>query len=71
MSIVSLFQQIKTVIFAINKLDLVDNATETYSQLSKELNEYCSNLSISNFQVIQVSALNGDNVLKKSTIVKL
>ena len=70
MSIVSLFQQIKTVIFAINKLDLVDNATETYSQLSKELNEYCSNLSISNFQVIPVSALNGDNVLKKSTIVK-
>ncbi|MCK9372260.1 MAG: sulfate adenylyltransferase subunit CysN [Sulfuricurvum sp.] len=58
---------IEHVIVAINKMDLVDYSESRYDEISKAYGELAAELGIKNTYYIPVSALDGDNVVDKST----
>lgn len=66
LKITNLFPNIKKRIVCINKLDLVDYSEDVFLNYSKELQNYAlkNNLIIDN--IIPVSSLFGDNLVKKS-----
>lgn len=57
---------IRHIIFAVNKLDLVDWDKTLFEQLSRACGDLCSQLGIVQFHAIPVSALHGDNVVSLS-----
>jgi len=58
---------IKHIIVAINKMDLVDFSQEVYENIVKEYLAFAKDLGLSeDITLIPLSALNGDNVVKKS-----
>ena len=61
---------IKKVILAINKMDLVNFDQETYQQIDKNYRSFAENLNFEHIQTIPISALKGDNVYEKSTMMK-
>lgn len=63
--IISLLQ-IPHLIVAINKMDLVDYAEESYAHIVEEYANYSQKLDIQDIVFIPVSALRGDNVVEKS-----
>ena len=58
---------IEHVVVAINKMDLVDFSEETYEEIKKAYAALASELGIKNTYYIPLSALDGDNVVDKST----
>ncbi|MBF0410874.1 MAG: adenylyl-sulfate kinase [Candidatus Riflebacteria bacterium] len=58
--------RIPHLIVAVNKMDLVDYSEEAYLRIVDEYTEYSRKLAISDVSFIPVSALKGDNVVKKS-----
>lgn len=58
---------IEHVVVAINKMDLVDFSEETYNEIKSAYNELAKELGIKNTYYIPLSALDGDNVVDKST----
>jgi len=58
---------IEHVIVAINKMDLIDFSEEIYNDISKAYTELADEIGIKNTYCIPVSALEGDNVVDKST----
>jgi bifunctional enzyme CysN/CysC len=63
--IVSLLQ-IPHLIVAINKMDLVDFSQSVYEEIVSQYRDFSEKLDIQNLVFIPVSALKGDNVVKKS-----
>ena len=61
---------IKKVILAINKMDLVNYDQKTYQQIDQNYRSFAKNLNFEHIQSIPISALEGDNVYKKSKIMK-
>lgn len=60
--------RIQHLVVAVNKMDLVDFSEETYNQIIKDYHEFASRLdNIVEITTIPISALNGDNVVDKST----
>jgi len=60
--------RIQHVVVCINKMDLVDYSEEVYQSIVKEYAAFASRLdSIVEITTIPISALNGDNVVDKST----
>ena len=60
--------RIQHVVVCINKMDLVDYAQETYDRIVTDYQEFASRLdNIVEITPIPISALNGDNVVEKST----
>ena len=60
--------RIQHVVVAVNKMDLVDYSEEVYNQIIKDYQEFASRLdNIVDITPIPISALNGDNVVDKST----
>lgn len=58
---------IKHVVVAINKMDLVDFSQEIFDQISKDYLEFAKELELTeDITLIPLSALNGDNVVKRS-----
>src|SRR3954468_19814021 len=57
---------IKHVVVAINKMDLVGYAQETYDRIKAEYTGFVAKLDIPDVQFIPMSALKGDNVVEKS-----
>lgn len=55
------------VIVAINKMDLVDFSEETYNEISKAYGVLADELGIKNTYYLPVSALDGDNIVDKSS----
>ena len=53
------------VVYAINKMDLVDFAESRYDEISRELDELTSRLDIRDAKAIPISALKGDNVVEQ------
>src|SRR6185503_17725219 len=51
------------VVFAVNKMDLVDFSEERFDEIVRELAELGSQLGLHDAQVIPMSALKGDNVV--------
>ncbi|HEV2592129.1 MAG TPA: GTP-binding protein, partial [Gaiellaceae bacterium] len=54
------------VVYAINKMDLVDFAESRYDEISRELDELTTRLGIRDAKAIPISALKGDNVVEKT-----
>ena len=57
---------IKHVVVAINKMDLVDFSEEIFNEIKEAYTELADELDIKNRYFIPLSALDGDNVVKKS-----
>jgi len=54
------------VVYAINKMDLVDYAEARYDEISRELDTLTSRLGIHDAKAIPISALKGDNVVEST-----
>ncbi|MFL6551644.1 MAG: sulfate adenylyltransferase subunit CysN, partial [Povalibacter sp.] len=57
---------IKHVVLAINKMDLVGFAQETFDNILAEYREFAAQINIENITAIPLSALRGDNILETS-----
>lgn len=64
-SFIASLLQIKHVIVAINKMDLVDYSEEAYNKVREEYEKFSSKLSIPDIRYIPISALKGDNVVDR------
>ncbi len=59
--------QIPHLIVCVNKMDLVDYKESCYQKVVQQFEEVASKLLIKDIRFIPISALNGDNVVKRST----
>jgi len=57
---------IKSVIVAVNKMDLLDFSEERFEQIQKDYNEFSKDLGLEDVHFIPMSALDGDNVVNRS-----
>ncbi|MCK4378398.1 MAG: sulfate adenylyltransferase subunit CysN [Deltaproteobacteria bacterium] len=57
---------IKHVILAVNKMDLVDYDQEVFERICQDYRDFVARLKIPDLHFIPLSALKGDNVVKKS-----
>ena len=58
---------VKTVILAVNKIDLVEYSQEIFQGIEKDFTELATALRIEDARVVPISALKGDNVAERST----
>lgn len=66
-SFIASLLKIPHVIYCINKMDLVDYDEAVFEGIKKQLQAFASKLEVNDIQFIPISALNGDNVVNKST----
>ncbi|HBC03144.1 MAG TPA: sulfate adenylyltransferase, partial [Aequorivita sp.] len=59
--------QIPHIIVCINKMDLVDYSEEVYENIINQFEEFSSKLYVKDIQFLPISALDGDNVVNRST----
>ncbi|MDX1784023.1 MAG: GTP-binding protein, partial [Aequorivita vladivostokensis] len=59
--------QIPHIIVCINKMDLVDYSEEIYENIIHQFEEFSSKLYVKDIQFLPISALDGDNVVNRST----
>ncbi|AWH85121.1 sulfate adenylyltransferase [Flavobacterium album] len=59
--------QIPHIIVCINKMDLVDFSEKVYNDILTQFEEFSSKLYVKDVRFIPISALNGDNVVNRST----
>lgn len=69
-SFIASLLKIPHIIFAINKMDLVDYSEERYEEIKDELESFSSKLDVSDIRFIPISALKGDNVVNQSENMK-
>jgi len=62
--------QIPHVVFAVNKMDLVDFSEEVYEKIRKDFLKYAGKLDIQDIRFVPISALKGDNVVNRSENMK-
>ena len=65
-SFIASLLKIPHIIFAVNKMDLVDYSEDRYYEIKEELEEFSSKLDVSDIRFIPISALYGDNVVNRS-----
>lgn len=66
-TIVASLLGIRHLVFAINKMDLVDFAEDAFTQVREELTTFLSRLETHDVTFIPMSALSGDNVVDRTT----
>ena len=66
-SFIASLLKIPHIIYAINKMDLVDYSEERYNEIRRDLEAFSSKLDVADTQFIPLSALHGDNVVERST----
>jgi sulfate adenylyltransferase subunit 1 len=59
--------QIPHIAVCVNKMDLVDYDQEAYKKIKADFEDFASKLEIKDVRFIPISALNGDNVVDRST----
>jgi sulfate adenylyltransferase subunit 1 len=59
--------KIPHVLVCINKMDLVDHSQEVYDKIHDDFEKFASKLDVADVNFIPISALNGDNVVDRST----
>ncbi|MDO1450056.1 sulfate adenylyltransferase subunit CysN [Rhodocytophaga aerolata] len=59
--------QIKHLVLCVNKMDLVEYKQEIFEKIKADFQAFASKLSVPDIHYIPISALNGDNVVDKST----
>ncbi|MDP9283641.1 MAG: GTP-binding protein [Actinomycetota bacterium] len=65
-SYITAMLELPHVVYAVNKMDLVDFAEERFDEIARELAELTSLLGVHDATAIPVSALKGDNVVKRT-----
>ena len=65
-AIIASLLQIPHLIVCINKMDLVDYQETVFQKIKKDFESFSSKLDITDIRFIPISALNGDNVVKRS-----
>lgn len=65
-AIIASLLQIPHVIVCINKMDLVDYASEVYEKIKEDFEAFAAKLVVRDVQFIPISALKGDNVVHRS-----
>ena len=58
---------IKNVVLAINKMDLVDYSPERFAEIEADYRAFADDLQFETITAVPVSALRGDNVVKRAT----
>ena len=58
--------QIPHLVVCINKMDLVDYSEEVYDNIKEEFSQFSSKLDVKDIHFVPISALRGDNVVKRS-----
>jgi len=58
---------IRNVVLAVNKMDLVEYSEATFQSIVDEYNEFAQQLDIENITAIPMSALQGDNIVERSS----
>lgn len=66
-SFIASLLQIPHIVFCINKMDLIDYNEEKFEEIKKQLTAFTAKLDIKDVHFIPISALNGDNVVDRST----
>lgn len=59
--------QIPHVVVCVNKMDLVDYSEEVFDKIVHQFEGFSSKLYVKDIQFLPISALNGDNVVERST----
>ncbi len=59
--------KIDHIILCVNKMDLVDYSQEVYEKIKTDFQNFISRLDIADVRYVPVSALQGDNIVNKST----
>ena len=54
-------------VLCINKMDLVDFSEKVYEEISAEFTQFATKLNVPDLEIIPISALQGDNVVERST----
>jgi sulfate adenylyltransferase large subunit len=65
-SYITAMLELPHVVYAVNKMDLVDFAEERFDEIARELAELTSLLGVRDATAIPVSALRGDNVVERT-----
>ncbi|MBT4485303.1 MAG: sulfate adenylyltransferase subunit CysN [Candidatus Latescibacteria bacterium] len=58
---------IRHIVVAVNKMDLVDYSEEVFEQIKKDYSDFTAKLDLHDFHFIPMSALHGDNVVEPGT----
>ncbi|MFP6711302.1 MAG: sulfate adenylyltransferase subunit CysN [Rhodospirillales bacterium] len=58
--------KVQNIILAINKMDLVDYAQETFDQIAADYISFAEEIGLSTINAIPISALKGDNIFEQS-----
>ena len=66
-SFIASLLQVQHIIICINKMDLVDFSQSRFDEIVEEYCNFASKLAIKDYAFIPISALNGDNVVNRST----
>jgi len=61
--------QIPHLVVCVNKMDLVDYSEEKYNQIKNQFLEFAPKLDVKDIRFIPISALKGDNVVERSTVM--
>jgi len=69
-SFIASLLKIPHVIVCVNKMDLVDYDEEVYQKILKSYKDFASKMEIKDIHFVPISALNGDNVVDRSTNMK-
>lgn len=59
--------QIPHVVICVNKMDLVEHSEDEYEKVRRTFEDFSSKLAIKDVRFVPISALNGDNVVERST----
>ena len=66
-SIIASLLNIPHIVVAVNKMDLVDNSSDVYNNILIEYAAFAKSLGLKDIKYIPISAINGDNIVGKST----
>lgn len=59
--------QIPHIIFCVNKMDLIEYSEAKFEQIKTDIEQMSGKLSVKDIRFVPISALNGDNVVERST----
>ena len=65
-SFISVLLSIKHIVVAINKMDLVNYKQEVFENICRSYTDFATKLQINDVHFIPISALKGDNIIKRS-----
>jgi len=69
-SFITSLLQIPHLIVCINKMDLVDYSESVFNEIVSQFQAFCSKLLINDIRFIPICALNGDNIVKRSSKIE-